>query len=424
MFKYIIFFVFALFAFCNEVLGQDVILTNPSFEGRPTQGDSRYQLSLNGWSDCGPLKFPGESPPDIHPNNYWTNPRTGEGVDLTPANGNSYIGMVVRKNNTYESITQQLEQPLKQDQCYIFSIDLARELDYWSGISGVPRSDTFRFSTPIVLRIWGSNTPCFATNRDVPQLLGESDPVDYEEWKTTVFSQIKPTKDFRYITLEAFYKTPLFEPYLGHVLVDNASTFVAIDCDDDQAVVKLLASEPEEVEVAEATPNVQPKQQVAEPDTKVPDTPNKPSTTASVKSPITQTKPTPPQREKIIKELDEKKLVTGQKIKIEKLYFEADSTRISEDSYEVLEEVASFLKANDNIKVEIGGHTNGIPKHDYCDQISTARARAVANHLIELGVAVENLEYKGYGKRQPIASNNSIAGRKRNQRVEIKVLKV
>ena len=70
----------------------------------------------------------------------------------------------------------------------------------------------------------------------------------------------------------------------------------------------------------------------------------------------------------------------------------------------------------------VGGHTNGIPPHDYCDKLSTARAEAVAKYLIQKGIEDERIQFKGYGKRKPIASNNSEEGRKRNQRVEIKII--
>ena len=72
--------------------------------------------------------------------------------------------------------------------------------------------------------------------------------------------------------------------------------------------------------------------------------------------------------------------------------------------------------------VEIGGHTNGIPEHAYCDRLSTQRAKAVAEYLVRRGIKQGRLKYKGYGKRQPVATNKTPDGRKRNQRVEIKIL--
>ncbi len=129
-------------------------------------------------------------------------------------------------------------------------------------------------------------------------------------------------------------------------------------------------------------------------------------------------------KKRIIAALDVKKLQTGQTIQIEQLFFDADSTNMKSTSIPVLDEMYNFLRAYPQITVEIGGHTNDIPAHDYCDALSTARAKSVVDYLVNKGIPVEQLTYKGYGKRKKLVSNRTAAGRKKNQRVEIKVLKV
>ena len=90
----------------------------------------------------------------------------------------------------------------------------------------------------------------------------------------------------------------------------------------------------------------------------------------------------------------------------------------------MLDEVYAFLDANDDVVIEVGGHTNGQPPHEFCDALSTARAEAVVAYLTSKGIAAERLYAKGYGKRRPRATNRTVTGRRRNQRVEIKVLSV
>ena len=97
---------------------------------------------------------------------------------------------------------------------------------------------------------------------------------------------------------------------------------------------------------------------------------------------------------------------------------------MSNDSYDVLEEVYDFMNQNENVFIEIGGHTNNQPTDDYCDRLSQSRAKTVANFLYKRGIIEDRISYKGYGKRNPIASNDSVSGRKKNQRVEIKILRV
>jgi outer membrane protein OmpA-like peptidoglycan-associated protein len=128
---------------------------------------------------------------------------------------------------------------------------------------------------------------------------------------------------------------------------------------------------------------------------------------------------------RILPELDNPaKLTKGQTIRLDKdkLYFPADSASINPKSIPVLTEVYNFLASNPNIIVEIGGHTNGTPSHEYCDRLSTERAKAIVDYLASKGIARKRLQHRGYGKRNPIDTNNTDAGRRRNQRVEIKIL--
>lgn len=125
---------------------------------------------------------------------------------------------------------------------------------------------------------------------------------------------------------------------------------------------------------------------------------------------------------KILAALDINKINIGQTLRIEKLFFEADSTDIEPQSFEILEEIRTFLHENENVVIEIGGHTNNLPDHEYCDRLSLERAKSVAEYLYDRGIHEERIQAKGYGKRNPIASNTTSEGRARNQRVEIRIL--
>ncbi|MEO6132295.1 MAG: OmpA family protein [Saprospiraceae bacterium] len=126
--------------------------------------------------------------------------------------------------------------------------------------------------------------------------------------------------------------------------------------------------------------------------------------------------------EKVLKSLDISTLTLGETIRVDKLYFTADSSTIQTSSYGVLEEIYEFLKNNDKVIIEIGGHTNSLPDDEYCDRLSTSRAKNIALYLYGRGIAQKQISYKGYGKRQPIASNQTVDGRRKNQRVEIKIV--
>lgn len=125
---------------------------------------------------------------------------------------------------------------------------------------------------------------------------------------------------------------------------------------------------------------------------------------------------------RIMPDLEISKVSVGQKLEISNIYYEADSTGIAAESFEVLDEIYEFLLDNKDVRIEIGGHTNSLPPNDYCDRVSTARAKSLADYLYEKGIEKSRISYVGYGKRNPIASNETKEGRRRNQRVEVEII--
>lgn len=381
----------------NQALSaQEVRLKNGSFEGEPTQGlynpykNTRTQPPP-GWFDCGSIHFPSATPPDIHQGstNFWDN-------SLGTNDGKTYLAMVVREDDSYESVSQTLTGTLRAGKCYTFSIFLAKSEKY---MSATRSSDVkTNFSQPAVLRVWGGNLQC-----DQGDLLAESEPVDHGKWREYSF-KIEPAIDCRTITLEAFYKTPTLFGYNGHICLDNASNFRIIDCD-----------EPEVILAAAVAPK--PKKKVLPPHKrkKKQDTVefNRGKKEVKVDTVVYE-------RPKIL-DLERKNMKMGLTIKLEKLYFEDDSSGITIESFPVLNEISQFLQEYPEITVEVGGHTNSQPKDDYCDSLSTLRAKSVSNYLIKSGIEQGRVTFKGYGKRQPIATNNTRAGRRKNQRVQVKI---
>ena len=113
----------------------------------------------------------------------------------------------------------------------------------------------------------------------------------------------------------------------------------------------------------------------------------------------------------------------GEVFQLKSLYFPADSANIGVRGEIVLLELYLFLEAHPTVTIEIGGHTNALPPHRYCDALSKRRAQNSRAYLVQRGIDPKRIAYKGYGKRRPIASNHTEAGRKKNQRIEVKILK-
>ncbi len=129
-------------------------------------------------------------------------------------------------------------------------------------------------------------------------------------------------------------------------------------------------------------------------------------------------------KEKVLPELTAARLSSGEPIRMEKIQFDADSIVIREDAKSSIDELYEFLYDNPTIIIEVSGHTNGLPADDYCDRISTERAQSVKAYLVAKGIEDRRVISIGYGKRKPIATNQTPEGRKRNQRVEIRLIKI
>jgi len=423
---------FSLMTLCfltTDLSAQDVELRNRSFEDTPRVGSVNFfgirTPPLKEWFDCGAIYFPRETPPDIHPPKdtlYWEN-------RARASHGNTYMGMVVRINESYESIAQQLDEPLKAGTCYSFSIELMKSKTYKSRVAFDNSPEVQKYTddpkkkvdylTPVVLNVWGATDMCGKA-----QLLAKSEPIKNTSWKVNSL-KLEPWEDYNYIMLEAFYNTPILVPYPGHLLMDNASNFKVVECDitqeellADAVALKEKQNEPKEERPVKQDKKEDEKDEIAEIDEE--------------KDTIVYVKPKPepkhdhkkPKKPKILHELRRNNLTVGKTIRVKKLSFVADQYAVDSSSYQVINEIYDFLAENKDVYIEIGGHTSGLPSHAFSDSLSTNRAQSVADLLVEKGIETDRLMVKGYGKRQPKFSNNSNAGRQRNQRVEIKILKM
>lgn len=415
---YPLFLVLPLLAICPSLGAQkaEVIpLKNPSFEDVPHIGIIDLEISpygrlttkpteIKNWADCG---FPDETPPDIH--------KSGglEGafeVKKESVEGNTFLGMVVRDNDTWESVSQDLPKPMVANTCYSCQIFLGRSERYLS--RSRVNNQNANYTNPIVLRIWGGFENC-----DRRQLLAETPAIDHNDWRQYAM-KLNPNRNYTHITIEAFYKTPTLFPYNGHLLVDAASDLVPVPCEEDATaqVEEQPASDLKLNESPSASEKSNPAPQASNQDQSVGMSRTSPERESTSKPPA----------DRIMKQLDRANIKKGQIIRIEKLYFAADSARIEKSSYAALDEIYEFMRSNPDLTIEIGGHTNTIPGETFCNELSTERARAVVNYLLKKGIPEKQLTYKGYGKSKPVAPNDkySKSARQKNQRVEIKILEI
>lgn len=129
----------------------------------------------------------------------------------------------------------------------------------------------------------------------------------------------------------------------------------------------------------------------------------------------------PPVQEAPAKKEETKPVVQAPNYNFSKIQFELDSYVLKTESYAVLDQISREMKKDPNAKFTIYGHASIEGTADYNMKLSIDRGNAVKMYLVNSGVNPNNLLTVGRGANEPIASNDTEAGRSLNRRVEIRV---
>ena len=105
--------------------------------------------------------------------------------------------------------------------------------------------------------------------------------------------------------------------------------------------------------------------------------------------------------------------------------FGFDRTHLSAEARAALDTFAAGVKSkNENVYIEIQGHTDSVGPEDYNVDLGLRRASAVLRYLnMEHGFALHRMSVISYGESKPLAEGNSPEDRARNRRVALVVLK-
>lgn len=103
------------------------------------------------------------------------------------------------------------------------------------------------------------------------------------------------------------------------------------------------------------------------------------------------------------------------------LLFELNSFGLQPATKTNLENLAKTLNKYDDTDILIEGHTDSTGDDAYNQTLSERRANSVEGYLTQQGVKASRITTKGYGEKQPLASNDTEAGRQSNRRVEVAI---
>jgi outer membrane protein OmpA-like peptidoglycan-associated protein len=112
------------------------------------------------------------------------------------------------------------------------------------------------------------------------------------------------------------------------------------------------------------------------------------------------------------------------RVVLRNVFFDVNKTELKSESITELDNVVRFLNENPAVKIQINGYTDNVGKPPDNLKLSTGRAVAVVNYLLDKGVRNERITFKGNGETNPLADNNTEQGRALNRRTELKIVSV
>ena len=103
------------------------------------------------------------------------------------------------------------------------------------------------------------------------------------------------------------------------------------------------------------------------------------------------------------------------------ILFQTGKTDLSAASKQTLDTAVTILNQIPNRSLVIEGHTDSTGPEEFNMQLSEQRAKIVYDYMLEKGLKMKEVTYKGYGETKPVEDNNTAEGRRANRRIEFKV---
>jgi len=117
-----------------------------------------------------------------------------------------------------------------------------------------------------------------------------------------------------------------------------------------------------------------------------------------------------------------KKIESGSTAILNNIFFESGKSNLLVASANELDNIAAFLLLNSSINIEICGHTDNSGDSYSNILLSQQRGEEVYKELLKRNVPSNRISYKGLGETMPIASNATTEGRRKNRRIEFRIL--
>ena len=111
-------------------------------------------------------------------------------------------------------------------------------------------------------------------------------------------------------------------------------------------------------------------------------------------------------------------------INLNNLFFDFDKAVLRPESFPELDRIVELMTERPTMQIEISGHTDNVGTDEYNMNLSQRRANAVVAYLKQKNMDSGRMTVQSFGESSPVDSNETAEGRKRNRRVEFKILKL
>ncbi len=119
--------------------------------------------------------------------------------------------------------------------------------------------------------------------------------------------------------------------------------------------------------------------------------------------------------------LETRDTARGLIVNISDVLFDTGKYTLRPGAREKLAKVSGIILAYPSLKLEVEGHADSVGTDEYNMQLSENRANAVRDYLVQQGINTASIGARGFGEGQPVATNDTAAGRQQNRRVELVV---
>ena len=119
--------------------------------------------------------------------------------------------------------------------------------------------------------------------------------------------------------------------------------------------------------------------------------------------------------------LDTRETARGLIVNMSDVLFDTGKYTLKPGAQVKLAKISGIVLGHPGLQLQVEGHTDSVGTDEFNERLSEQRADTVRGYLVAQGLSPDTVTARGFGKTQPVATNDTAAGRQQNRRVELVV---